>query len=179
MQDLPDQCLFQLQSTVSLRSTNQWFWLISYPDANIVCSRARNHFDPDNRQDFSDSGTRSDLDSTIETFRCDFMPLAQVQSRRMYFMVRCLKSTFFFWSQLICILSKTVSTFWSPCYWYQLCISVIVCLFSFYQFPIVFYLWLLYASPMSYVTLDSYDMAILTAYPVCLFSNVTEYEYKH
>ncbi|KAJ7180150.1 argonaute-like protein [Mycena crocata] len=59
--------------------------------ADIVCSRAKNHYDPQGTVDFSDSVTQVDdgqAASTLEAFRRGFKPLHQSQSTLMYFSVR-------------------------------------------------------------------------------------------
>jgi hypothetical protein len=57
-------------------------------DADIVCSRAKNHYDPQGTVDFSDSATQVDegqAASSLEAFRRGFKPLHQSQSTLMYF----------------------------------------------------------------------------------------------
>ncbi|KAJ7459186.1 argonaute-like protein [Mycena galericulata] len=59
-------------------------------DADIVCSRAKNHYDPQGTVDFSDSATQVDegqAASSLEAFRRGFKPLHQSQSTLMYFSV--------------------------------------------------------------------------------------------
>ncbi|KAF7351067.1 Argonaute-like protein [Mycena sanguinolenta] len=56
--------------------------------ADIVCSRAKNHYDPQGTVDFSDSATQVDegqAASSLEQFRRGFKPLHQSQSTLMYF----------------------------------------------------------------------------------------------
>ncbi|KAJ7904584.1 argonaute-like protein [Mycena olivaceomarginata] len=56
--------------------------------ADIVCSRAKNHYDPQGTVDFSDSATQVDegqAASSLEAFRRGFKPLHQSQSTLMYF----------------------------------------------------------------------------------------------
>ncbi|KAJ7129589.1 Piwi domain-containing protein, partial [Mycena epipterygia] len=56
--------------------------------ADIVCSRAKNHYDPQGTVDFSDSATQVDdaqATSSLEAFRRGFKPLHQSQSTLMYF----------------------------------------------------------------------------------------------
>lgn len=56
--------------------------------ADIVCSRAKNHYDPQGTVDFSDSATQVDdaqASSSLEAFRRGFKPLHQSQSTLMYF----------------------------------------------------------------------------------------------
>ncbi|KAF7365497.1 Argonaute-like protein [Mycena venus] len=57
--------------------------------ADIVCSRAKNHYDPEGTLNFSDSATpvdegQADI-SSLEAFRRGFMPLHKSQSSLMYF----------------------------------------------------------------------------------------------
>lgn len=61
---------------------------LSSSDADIVCSRAKNHYDPQGTVDFSDSATQVDdaqATSSLEAFRRGFKPLHQSQSTLMYF----------------------------------------------------------------------------------------------
>ncbi|KAJ6539414.1 argonaute-like protein [Mycena capillaripes] len=56
--------------------------------ADIVCSRAENHYDPQGTVDFSDSATQIDdgqAASSLEAFRRGFKPLHNSQSTLMYF----------------------------------------------------------------------------------------------
>ncbi|KAJ7068346.1 argonaute-like protein [Mycena amicta] len=56
--------------------------------ADIVCSRAKNHYDPQGTVDFSDSLTQVDdqqVASSLEAFKRNFKPLHQAQSTLMYF----------------------------------------------------------------------------------------------
>ncbi|KAJ7908290.1 argonaute-like protein [Mycena leptocephala] len=56
--------------------------------ADIVCSRAKNHYDPQGTVDFSDSATQVDdgqAASSLEAFRRGFKPLHASQSTLMYF----------------------------------------------------------------------------------------------
>ncbi|KAJ7682732.1 argonaute-like protein [Mycena polygramma] len=56
--------------------------------ADIVCSRAKNHYDPQGTVDFSDSATQVDegqAASTLEAFKRGFKPLHASQSTLMYF----------------------------------------------------------------------------------------------
>ncbi|KAF7352729.1 Argonaute-like protein [Mycena venus] len=56
--------------------------------ADIVCSRAKNHYDPQGTVDFSDSATQVDegqAASSLEAFRRGFKPLHTSQSTLMYF----------------------------------------------------------------------------------------------
>ncbi|KAJ3796816.1 argonaute-like protein [Lentinula aff. detonsa] len=58
--------------------------------ADIVCSRAKNHYDPKGAFDFSDSATNDDsaqAETTLEAFRRGFKPLNDTQKRLMYFSV--------------------------------------------------------------------------------------------
>ncbi|KAJ4477407.1 argonaute-like protein [Lentinula aciculospora] len=59
--------------------------------ADIVCSRAKNHYDPNGTVDFSDSATNIDstqAETTLEAFRRGFKPLNDTQKKLMYFSVR-------------------------------------------------------------------------------------------
>ncbi|KAF7292384.1 Argonaute-like protein [Mycena chlorophos] len=56
--------------------------------ADIVCSRAKNHYDPQGTVDFSDSLTQVDdqqVANSLEAFKRNFKPLHQSQSTLMYF----------------------------------------------------------------------------------------------
>ncbi|KAF9065093.1 Piwi domain-containing protein [Rhodocollybia butyracea] len=56
--------------------------------ADIVCSRAKNHYDPQGNLDFSDSATNVDSNqaqTTLEAFRRNFKPLNNTQKSLMYF----------------------------------------------------------------------------------------------
>ncbi|KAF8897601.1 argonaute-like protein [Infundibulicybe gibba] len=55
--------------------------------ADIVCSRAKNHYDPQGLLNFSDSATHVDNEggTTLDAFRRNFKKLHQTQSRLMYF----------------------------------------------------------------------------------------------
>jgi eukaryotic translation initiation factor 2C len=53
--------------------------------ADIVCSRAKNHYDPAGSFDFSDSATQIDANNSLDNFRRDFRPLHKTQSALMYF----------------------------------------------------------------------------------------------
>ncbi|KAJ7641742.1 argonaute-like protein [Roridomyces roridus] len=56
--------------------------------ADIVCARAKTHYDPTETFDFSDSATQLDngqADSSLEAFREGFKPLHANQQQRMYF----------------------------------------------------------------------------------------------
>ncbi|KAF9464484.1 argonaute-like protein [Collybia nuda] len=56
--------------------------------ADIVCSRAKNHYDPQGTVDFSDTATQIDgsqADTSLEAFRRGFKPLHKAQSTLMYF----------------------------------------------------------------------------------------------
>ncbi|KAF7301729.1 Argonaute-like protein [Mycena indigotica] len=56
--------------------------------ADIVCSRAKNHYDPQGTVDFSDSLTQADdqqVANSLEAFKRNFKPLHQSQSTLMYF----------------------------------------------------------------------------------------------
>ncbi|KNZ81482.1 Protein argonaute-2 [Termitomyces sp. J132] len=56
--------------------------------ADIVCSRAKNHYDPQGTLDFSDSATQLDgsqAENSLEAFRRGFKPLNSKQQNLMYF----------------------------------------------------------------------------------------------
>jgi len=56
--------------------------------ADIVCSRAKNHYDPLGTVDFSDTNTQMDssqADASLESFKRGFLSLHPTQSRLMYF----------------------------------------------------------------------------------------------
>jgi len=56
--------------------------------ADIVCSRAKNHYDPQGTVDFSDSATQVDsaqAGDSLDAFRRGFKPLHKAQSSLMYF----------------------------------------------------------------------------------------------
>lgn len=63
------------------------FGLRGTADADIVCSRAKNHYDPAGGLDFSDSATQVDANNSLDNFRRDFKPLHKTQSTLMYFSV--------------------------------------------------------------------------------------------
>ncbi len=60
-----------------------------YVDADIVCARAKNHYDPDSAQmDLTDSGTQldaKDAKDQLDEFRAGFKPLHEKIRRMMYF----------------------------------------------------------------------------------------------
>lgn len=61
-------------------------------DADIVCSRAKNHYDPQGTVDFSDSATQVDsvqANDSLDAYRRNFKPLHRNQSMLMYFSVCC------------------------------------------------------------------------------------------
>ncbi|KAK0482092.1 argonaute-like protein [Armillaria luteobubalina] len=53
--------------------------------ADIVCSRAKNHYDPAGSVNYSGSGDGSYVDESLEAFKRGFKPLHVKQSRLMYF----------------------------------------------------------------------------------------------
>ncbi len=60
----------------------------SPPDADIVCARAKNHYDPEGNFDLTESGTQlesSDANRQLEAFRANFKPLNDKTKRVMYF----------------------------------------------------------------------------------------------
>jgi eukaryotic translation initiation factor 2C len=58
-------------------------------DADIVCARAKNHYDPQGGGvDFSDSATHLDAaqaDNSLEAFKRNFKPLNRAMATVMYF----------------------------------------------------------------------------------------------
>ena len=57
-------------------------------DADIVCSRAKNHYDPEGNMDFEGSGATLDdaqKKSQLESFRAAFKPLNASMRKVMYF----------------------------------------------------------------------------------------------
>ncbi|PBL02679.1 argonaute-like protein [Armillaria gallica] len=56
--------------------------------ADIVCSRAKNHYDPSGSVDYSESGDGSKADESLDAFKRGFKPLHAAQSKLMYFSVR-------------------------------------------------------------------------------------------
>ena len=57
----------------------------SFVDADIVCSRAKNHYDPNEHLNFENTSTGDDPEAQIELFRKKFMPLHQNMRQLMYF----------------------------------------------------------------------------------------------
>ena len=61
----------------------------SFVDADIVCSRAKNHYDPEGTGiDLSESATRldsKDANQQLDAFRANFKPLNDRTRRLMYF----------------------------------------------------------------------------------------------
>jgi len=55
--------------------------------ADIVCSRAKNHYDPTGSLDLSESATQtgSQADTTLQAFKTGYKPLHENMSRVMYF----------------------------------------------------------------------------------------------
>jgi eukaryotic translation initiation factor 2C len=57
-------------------------------DADIVCTRAKNHYDPQAGVDFSDSATQLDsgqADTALDAFKRGFKPLHRNMATLMYF----------------------------------------------------------------------------------------------
>lgn len=55
-------------------------------DADIVCSRAKNHYDPEGTLNFSEESTIvGDAQTTLDNFKSRFQPLHARQAVRMYF----------------------------------------------------------------------------------------------
>ena len=63
-------------------------------DADIVCARSRNHYDPNSDLNFSESATHvsGQAGQSLEEFRSGFLPTKPNQAERMYFMVRVTSS---------------------------------------------------------------------------------------
>ena len=62
--------------------------LAYYPDADIVCARAKNHYSPDGEFDLEESGTQlesGDANRQLEAFKANFRPLHEKSKRVMYF----------------------------------------------------------------------------------------------
>lgn len=59
----------------------------TFIDADIVCSRAKNHYDPTARLDLSESGTveNSNAEAQLQVFKDNFNPINERMQRRMYF----------------------------------------------------------------------------------------------
>jgi eukaryotic translation initiation factor 2C len=68
-----------------------YYILIIPIDADIVCARAKNHFDPQAGVELSEDNTPSDPDrnkesaKTLSYFQKSFKPLAGNAQKRMYF----------------------------------------------------------------------------------------------
>ncbi|PFH53507.1 hypothetical protein AMATHDRAFT_187505 [Amanita thiersii Skay4041] len=54
--------------------------------ADIVCSRAKYHYDPDSNLNLSDTATQLSESDTLESFRREYKPLNPNQANMMYFM---------------------------------------------------------------------------------------------
>lgn len=54
-------------------------------DADIVCSRAKNHYDPEGTLDFSEESTSADAQATLNNFKARFQKTHTRQALRMYF----------------------------------------------------------------------------------------------
>ena len=62
--------------------------LTSPPDADIVCSRAKNHYDPEGGMDFEGSGAPLDQQQqsdALQAFKAGFKPLNASMRKVMYF----------------------------------------------------------------------------------------------
>lgn len=87
---------FIVRFTMSESFCPQLMLLMYIEDADIVCSRAKNHYDPQGTIDFSDSATNNDsaqAETTLEAFRKNFKPLNEAQKKLMYFSVSFLFTT--------------------------------------------------------------------------------------
>ena len=59
-------------------------------DADIVCARAKNHYDPDSAFDLSETASHADstqANASLDAYRSGFRPLNKTQEKRMYFSV--------------------------------------------------------------------------------------------
>jgi eukaryotic translation initiation factor 2C len=72
-------------------------FLISISDADIVCSRAKNHYDPQANFGLSESATHdtAQVATTLEHFKNAYKPLHKNQSTLMYFSVSLVKIVLF------------------------------------------------------------------------------------
>jgi hypothetical protein len=63
-------------------------------DADLVCSRAKNHYDPQGTLDFSDSTSHSQTAAEVlASFKQGYQDLHPAQARLMYFTVSCSRAT--------------------------------------------------------------------------------------
>lgn len=63
-------------------------WMIDHPvDADIVCSRAKNHYDPYTRVPEADPNLVDKADKDLEAHKAAFKPLHKNVERLMYFSV--------------------------------------------------------------------------------------------
>lgn len=94
-------------------------------DADIVCSRAKNHYDPHGTVDFSDSATQVDsaqAGDSLDAFRRGFKPLHKAQSTLMYFSVCCVLK--FIWKSCSSLPISDLAL--SRCYFrYRVCCKLI------------------------------------------------------
>lgn len=58
-------------------------------DADIVCSRAKNHYPPEGNLNLDTSSVDTSQTESLEAFRSKFVPLHKNQQRLMYFSVSC------------------------------------------------------------------------------------------
>jgi len=88
---LPVLFRFLLQCIVSNSHPRFSFFDLTSADADIVCARAKNHYDPGGSLDLSESATQtvdSDrADVTLEAFKTGFKQVHQYHRMRMYFSV--------------------------------------------------------------------------------------------
>ena len=71
-----------------MRSSDKVSDLRIISDADIVCSRAKNHYDPQGTVDFSDTATQLDsgqAEGTLEAYKRGFKPLHANMASLMYF----------------------------------------------------------------------------------------------
>ena len=74
--------------SASLRRPHYPLVLTSSVDADIVCSRAKNHYDPEGGMDFEGSGAPLDQkqqSDALEAFKESFKPLNAKMRQFMYF----------------------------------------------------------------------------------------------
>ena len=111
---LRDPCRFRLLYTVNRRFRLS-APLIRFLDADIVCSRAKNHYDPLGTLNFSDSATQMDdaqALTSLESFRKDFKPLHGTQAQRMYFSVRFYRPFLRLFADTVIVIMRCVHNYW-------------------------------------------------------------------
>jgi len=82
----PVYCKF----TLTWYHSKSLIWIFFLTDADIVCSRAKNHYAPGSGFDMSETATHtsSQADQQLEAYKKAYMPLNPKQAGVMYFMVR-------------------------------------------------------------------------------------------